>query len=316
MPLIDPKFVHSQSVASLDPLGRLLFVGMLCGADKQGRLPGQPAYLRSTCLPYDDVTLSQVDGWLDDMQALDMILRYDVDGAQYVQIVHWHDYQRMQYAPPSKYPAPDGWLDRIRYTVTKGRIVTYNWQTVDGAPVADTCDASGRPLVATGNARRVATTTVQVGDRTVVVPMDDVDHRNGSAERNQPPQSLTKPVGDKVAFADPRKFGPTGKIAAGKGDNATEVLFEYGAYSEVPLSKFTMAKINEDVTDLDQWRKVIEAWLLRSYKLGNVQGLMQWYVEGIPDGGRKRNGSGRRQAEADSAATANLDAAEARKLFG
>lgn len=316
MPLIDPKFVHSQSVASLDPLGRLLFVGLLCGADKQGRLPGQPAYLRSTCMPYDDVTLSQVDAWLDEMQALGMILRYDVDGAQYVQIVNWHGYQRMQYAPPSKYPAPDGWRDHIRYTVTKGRIVTYNWQTVDGQPVEDTCDASGRPLLVPGNAGRVATAKVQVGDKTVVVPMDDIDHRNRSAERNQPPAPLMKPVGEKVAYADPRKFGTNGKVKAGAGANATEVIFEYGAFSDAPLSKFTMAKINEVVTDLDLWRKVIEAWLLRSYKLGNVQGLMQWYVEGIPDGGRKGNANGRRQVDADSGAAANLDAAEAGRIFG
>ena len=64
----------------------------------------------------------------------------------------------MQYAQPSSFPKPEGWADRIRYTFTKGQILTCNWLLTDGTKVVNTCDESGVPL-------RKANDTPKSGDK-------------------------------------------------------------------------------------------------------------------------------------------------------
>lgn len=49
--------------------------------------------------------------------------------------------------------------------------------------------------------------------------------------------------------------------------------------------------IGQTVTDLDQWRKVIAAWLGAGYKPGNVNGMLEWYTAGIPQHRSNSNGN-------------------------
>lgn len=144
--MIDASMWQNERFAELPMAGRLLLIGIINHADDQGRVKANPVWLRSQIFPYDNLTTEEIQSWLDMLAQNETIILYSVSGKQYAQLANWWKYQSLQYAQPSQYPRPDGWLDRIRKTVTKGFIATCNWYTVDGTRLKDTCDMDGQPI--------------------------------------------------------------------------------------------------------------------------------------------------------------------------
>lgn len=144
--MIDDSMWANERFAELPMGARLLQIGIINHADDQGRMKANPIYLRAQIFPYDDISPKQIQEWLDLMAENGTVILYEVDSRLYVQLVNWWRYQSLQYAQPSQYPRPSGWKDRIRRTLTKGMIVTCNWQKVNGEPIDDTCDQNGNAL--------------------------------------------------------------------------------------------------------------------------------------------------------------------------
>ena len=117
------------------------------------------------------------------MAVNETIILYMASGKQYAQLVNWWKYQSLQYAQPSQFPRPDGWLDRVRKTVTKGFIATCNWVTVDGTPLIDTCDMDGNPI-ATG----VKLPVIQQSPNTPITPSSN-GHSPESSGSHSPESS-------------------------------------------------------------------------------------------------------------------------------
>jgi len=44
--------------------------------------------------------------------------------------------------------------------------------------------------------------------------------------------------------------------------------------------------VGKDPDDLEMWRNVINAWLVRGYKKWNIEGPLEWFREGIPENGK------------------------------
>jgi hypothetical protein len=104
---IHPDFWTDPSLGKLTPEERLLFIGCFSNADDEGRLLGNPAYLRSTIFPYDDHTIQQIKDMRDHI--LDIcknIVLYEVDGFEYLAFIKWKAYQKPKYPSPSKFPPP------------------------------------------------------------------------------------------------------------------------------------------------------------------------------------------------------------------
>lgn len=141
--MLDSAIWKNEKFGVMPSMARLLAIGIINHADDQGRGKAHPVYLRSQIFPYDDVTATEVADWLAMVADNETIQVYQVDGKDYYQILNWWAYQSHQYAMPSQYPKPDGWLDRIRKTLTKGVIGTCNWITTDGKRSPDTCDEQG-----------------------------------------------------------------------------------------------------------------------------------------------------------------------------
>ena len=144
--MIDDSMWSNERFAEMPMGARLLQIGIINHADDQGRMKANPIYLRAQVFPYDDVSPKQIQEWLTLMATNDTIILYEVDGRAYLQLTNWWKYQSLQYAQPSQFPRPVGWKDRIRRTLTKGFIVTCNWQKVNGEPIEDTCDQDGKSL--------------------------------------------------------------------------------------------------------------------------------------------------------------------------
>jgi hypothetical protein len=90
---IKPGFFQNEILADMPPLVRLLFAGLWTIADRDGRLEDRARRIKVALMPYDE---------LDIDQSLDMlaagpdpfIIRYEVDGARYIQITKWHEHQK------------------------------------------------------------------------------------------------------------------------------------------------------------------------------------------------------------------------------
>lgn len=146
--LIDPSIWQNEKFGLLPPMARLLLMGIVTSADDQGRGKAHPALLRSLVFPYDDVALTEICDWLALIETNGTVRLYTVGEKEYYQLLNWWNYQAHQYARPSEHPRPPGWHDRVRYTLTKGLIVTCNWMLSNGQLTANTCDEDGRQLVA------------------------------------------------------------------------------------------------------------------------------------------------------------------------
>ena len=130
--LLDSKIRKSQSFAGLTYRQRDLWQGIITMADDQGRMPGTPAFIRSSVWPYDDITLKDVSDDLQSLADCGYITIYVVDGESYIQVIKWWCYQNLQWASPSDHPAPAGWVDRCRYHASGNKIITKSWDSKGG----------------------------------------------------------------------------------------------------------------------------------------------------------------------------------------
>lgn len=87
---IKPDFFTDEEVVELQPLTRLMFIGMWTLADRQGRMEDRPKQIKLRLLPVDDLS---VDGALDELQEHKFIVRYEVNGKRYIQIRNFLKHQ-------------------------------------------------------------------------------------------------------------------------------------------------------------------------------------------------------------------------------
>lgn len=103
---IKPGFFKNDTLAELDFAGRLLFIGLWGIADREGRLEDRPKKIKAEIFPYDDVN---VDSFLGELAKRSFIIRYEVGGNRYIQIVNFDKHQNPHpRETPSTIPAPAG----------------------------------------------------------------------------------------------------------------------------------------------------------------------------------------------------------------
>ena len=133
--LIDCDLFEDDFVGGLSFFERLVWIGIFAAtADDQGRFMDAPALVRARVFLYDqNITDAMVDKALDKIAKAGRIIRYGVSGKRLCQIVNWWKVQKPSWAGESKYPAPDGWIDRVKMHVTGGTIkVGSGWNTPGG----------------------------------------------------------------------------------------------------------------------------------------------------------------------------------------
>lgn len=87
---IKPGFFTNDVLADVEPLGRILFQGLWCHADREGRLECRPRKLKAEILPYDDC---DVEDLLSQLEVRGFIIRYEVENNQYIQVVNFTKHQ-------------------------------------------------------------------------------------------------------------------------------------------------------------------------------------------------------------------------------
>lgn len=101
---IKPGFFKNEQLAECSPLARLLFAGLWCLADRDGRLEDRPKRIRAEVLPYDD---GSVEDLLAELQNAGFILRYTASSGRYIQVLNFGKHQNPHHREPvSTIPAP------------------------------------------------------------------------------------------------------------------------------------------------------------------------------------------------------------------
>ena len=74
---IKPGFFLNCELAELDFASRILFIGLWCYADREGRFEWKPKQIKATVFPYDNVN---IDKLLCNLMSLHFITRHDTTG--------------------------------------------------------------------------------------------------------------------------------------------------------------------------------------------------------------------------------------------
>jgi len=102
---IKPGFFKNDLLAECEPLARLLFAGLWCQADREGRLEDRPKRIKADCLPYDDCDIEDL---LDQLASRGFIVRYVVDGKGFIASPTFLTHQNPHCKEAaSSIPAPD-----------------------------------------------------------------------------------------------------------------------------------------------------------------------------------------------------------------
>lgn len=111
--LIYPDAAVSRSLARCSVGAQLLFDRLITTSDDQGRQRDGRDVVKVSAFPLmKRVRESDVERWLSELEANDLILRYEAEGESLIQLPGWWRWQRLEWARPSRYASPDGWTDR------------------------------------------------------------------------------------------------------------------------------------------------------------------------------------------------------------
>jgi hypothetical protein len=106
---VKPALFKNELLGRADPLMTILFVGLWCVADREGRLEDRPLRLCAELFPYRrGVTAKKVEDMLDWLNQHNFVKRYQhADGVRYVQILNFGKHQRPHpNESPSTIPGP------------------------------------------------------------------------------------------------------------------------------------------------------------------------------------------------------------------
>ena len=92
---IKPAFFANEDLAELPFEARLLFIGLWCMADREGRLEDRPKRITMQIFPADAV---DADLLLTELARMKLIERYEIDGVPYIEIPTFTKHQSPHYS--------------------------------------------------------------------------------------------------------------------------------------------------------------------------------------------------------------------------
>jgi hypothetical protein len=87
---IKPGFFTNDILAECEPLARILFQGLWCHADREGRLEDRPRKLKAEILPYDEC---DIENLLSQLTRHGFIVRYQHGDGRFIQVVNFVKHQ-------------------------------------------------------------------------------------------------------------------------------------------------------------------------------------------------------------------------------
>lgn len=187
--LLKPSFFTNDALGEVEPLGRLLFAGLWCLADREGRLHDRPRRIKAEVLPYDQVDVNHL---LDELARRSFVVRYEVSGQRYIQVTAFSRHQRPHHKEPPSIIPPCSAQAHYELEPSTDRAPTKH------EPITEPDDAE-LPIEEAANGRAMTT-----HDCTELGP--SMDHASPNQIAPCSPLTLNqiqKPIPDPEAEADP-----------------------------------------------------------------------------------------------------------------
>lgn len=89
--LIKPALFANEILGQMDGDTVLLFTGLWCIADKEGRIEDRPLRIKAQLFPYRDFDVAER---LAELHSAGFIIRYESDGVMCIQVNNWQKHQR------------------------------------------------------------------------------------------------------------------------------------------------------------------------------------------------------------------------------
>ena len=103
--IIRQGFFENEILGSIDPLASILFIGLRCAADRNGRFEWRPKRLKAQILPYRTVDIEKL---LNLLVSTGFIDRYQVGDAVIGSVINFNKYQSInKHEAASSLPGPD-----------------------------------------------------------------------------------------------------------------------------------------------------------------------------------------------------------------
>lgn len=95
--MVYAKMLSSHKLCQMPITARWLFIGTILLADDNGRLNGDPRYLRGQIFSYDqEITVEEVEKMIEELVNSTVIHSYEVDGSRYLHHPKWSQYQHLR----------------------------------------------------------------------------------------------------------------------------------------------------------------------------------------------------------------------------
>ena len=107
---IKPGLFKNEILGQEDPILTLLFVGLWCLADRDGILEDRPQRIKGELFPYREGL--NLNGYLDDLQRLGFICRYEVGPGKCILVLNFKKHQSPHHTEKKGIlPKPAGWVN-------------------------------------------------------------------------------------------------------------------------------------------------------------------------------------------------------------
>jgi hypothetical protein len=111
--VVKPDFYESETIGALSLWARHLLIGLFSYADDNGVQRDQAVSIASEVFRFDlaaDPTdiLRAIEQGLAELAASGELKRYQIDGARYLQITNWAEYQKPSRPSKPRFPNPAG----------------------------------------------------------------------------------------------------------------------------------------------------------------------------------------------------------------
>ena len=120
---VKPEFFTSEDIISLSPLARLLYIGMWCEADREGRFAWKPNTLKIRYLPTDNIEIYSL---CDEIVAAGLVVTYG-DGLAFIPSFSKHQSINPREAA-STFPAPVEYSNNYSSRVTDASLTVIDVQ--------------------------------------------------------------------------------------------------------------------------------------------------------------------------------------------
>jgi len=117
--MIKPDFFTDDDMAEVSIPARLLFIGLWCIADREGRLEDRPKRIKAQLYPYDNI---KIEGLLKELSDRVFIVRFSKEHHKYIQIRTFQKHQNVHFREAkSTIPVPDLSKAQARLGLVRGK---------------------------------------------------------------------------------------------------------------------------------------------------------------------------------------------------